>query len=296
LKLSLHNRRVLADIPSASGIELIADIIFILSDDSPWLFKLNNKLDIVEKIQLTDPVPTFGNIISKELKLDLEAITSIGCDAHNELLIFGSGSKSPKRDVLLRVTTTPPHIIKKYSLVDFYENLRHTTGLSKVEMNIEAALVIRDELYLFNRGRNIIIRLNVNEFLSYTEGTGAIPTIKFFRLSLPSINGIEAGFSGATSTPDSNQIIFTASIENTTNWIDDGEILGSFVGILPLTALTNLFAPTCVVITDEKNNILKIKTESIVVHHQVRANCFKLLLVTDNDEGVSELIEMQLSF
>jgi hypothetical protein len=296
LQLSLHNRRVLVDIPSASGIELIADMIFILSDDSPWLFKLNTKLDIVEKIQLTDPLPTFGSIISKELKLDLEAMTRIGHDEHTELLIFGSGSKSPNRDVLLRVTTTPPYIIKKHSLVNFYETVRHTTGLGKVEMNIEAALVIRDKLYLFNRGKNIIIRLNVNEFLSYTEGRGAIPTINFFRLFLPILNGIEAGFSGATSTPDLNQIIFTASIENVTNWVDDGEIFGSYIGILPLAALIHSFTPTCVVITDKENNILKIKTESIAIHRQVASNCFNLLLVTDNDEGVSELIEAQLNF
>src|SRR3712207_8318455 len=47
----------------------------------------------------------------------------------------------------------------------------------------------------------------------------------------PEINGLKAGFSGASFFED--KIFITASVENTNDAYLDGEVLGSFVGYIP---------------------------------------------------------------
>lgn len=294
MHLTILNRKVLDDIPSASGIEIIGDKLFIMGDDSSWLFKLDDRFEIEEKIQITDILPDSGNKIAKALKPDLEAMAFIELNGHNELFLFGSGSKSPERDVLIRVNVDHLRGVKKYSLVEFYRNLRNALGLTKDEINIEAAAVLSKDLYLFNRGKNRVVQINMNAFISYLEGNTAIPTFESFSVILPVLNGREAGFSGATCIPDSPQIIFTASIENISNWVDDGEIVGSFIGAFSVTALKNSFAPDCIVIKDDQNTTSKIKVESVAVRRHISANCFQLFLVTDNDSATSEIIEAEL--
>jgi len=296
MRLTLLSRTELSDIPSASGIEAAGDDLYVMSDDSPWLFRLNRKFEVTGKFQVADLPLTPGNKIPKAKKLDLEAMCTIRRENSRELLLFGSGSKSPERDVLLKVNTTQEHSIKKYSLVPFYDTLRKKACLTPDELNIEAAAVMEEKLYLFNRGRNMICRINAYDFLSYLEGTGQAPEIELFNVILPSLRGINATFSGACSTPDLTQIVFTASVENTSNWIDDGEILGSFVGVFAAGSLKDSFSLACVAVTDEKKNILPLKMESVTVRHPISSNSFHLLLVTDNDSTGSELIQAELSY
>lgn len=262
-----------------------------MGDDSPWLFKLNQKLEIAGNIRITDIPSSTGNKIPKKFKLDLEAITFAGSE---ELLLFGSGSKSPKRDILLRINIQT-QATKQYSIEQFYQSLRTAASLTEKEFNIEAAVVIEKILYLFNRGKNMIFKLNLQSLLNHAEGNQNIPACEIFHITLPELNGIAFRFSGACPAPGLKQIIFTASAENTSNWIDDGAILGSIVGILPLNALKDA-CPDCIQITDLNNEPLKIKVESVAVHRVASHNSLRLLLVTDNDSSASELIEAELSY
>lgn len=295
MKLTTKSRQVLSDIPSASGIEIVGNKFYIVGDDSPWVFKLNDRFEIEKKIQIAD-IPTSGNKIPKIFKLDMEAMASLGKGENTELLLFGSGSKSPERDVLLRIKTASPYTVKKYSIVQLYENLCMCSGLIREELNLEAAAVIENTLFLFNRGKNIVFKLNALDFLSYLENNGIAPIVEVLRITLPSLNGREIGFSGASSVPDLQEIVFTASAENTTNWIDDGEILGSFVGILSLDELQDGFCPACIAVKDLSNNILKIKIESVAVYRIISPKKLHLLLVTDDDGTTSELIEAELEY
>jgi hypothetical protein len=290
MRFSLLSRKKLSDIPSASGIEVIGDSMYIMGDDSPWLFRLDEKFEVTEKIAIGDINAAVNGKIPKPVKPDLEAMAAFG----NELLLFGSGSKSPQRDILVQVNTKAGNSVKKYSLVQFYNSLCTISGFTRKELNIEAAVIVEEALYLFNRGKNIIFKLNPNELLIHTEGKRESPAFEIFRVKLPSLNEIESGFSGACATPDQKQIVFTASVENTPNWIDDGDVLGSFVGIFPIISLKNYFSPGCVAVTDKENNILKIKVESVAVHRVSSSNKLQLLLVTDSDGSASELIKGEL--
>jgi hypothetical protein len=296
MNLRLLSRKTLSDIPSASGIEWVKDTLFVMGDNSPSLFKLNERFEVEEKIPIAANILSAGNTIPKALKPDFEAMAYWEQEKKSELWLFGSGSKSPERDVLVRCLACPPYVVTKYSLLAFYEELRKATGLQKEEFNIEAAVIVKQEFFLFNRGKNIIMRMNVDDFMAYIENWCSMPALAFYTFTLPALNGIEAGFSGAAVLPNSNQIVFTASIEHTANWMDDGEIMGSFIGIVSISELNDLLEPCCQVLRDGENNLLKIKIESVAVHPTSSTNRCRLLLVSDSDGGSSELIEAELSF
>lgn len=287
MHLTLLKRKTLRDIPSASGLEIMGNDIYIMSDDSPWLFRLNQKFEVLDKIQVGDVSVAAEGKIPKPFKSDLEAMAVF----EQGFLLFGSGSKSPQRDVLVQLNTNQPLDIKKYSLTKFYDAICLSAGFPRKDLNIEAAVIIDDTLYLFNRGKNRIIKINARDFLEYAKGFKEIPAFKIYSITLPSLNGLVAGFSGACSTPDGKQIIFTASVENTSNWIDDGEVCGSFVGIITIVELKDNFRPDCVAMTDKENNILKIKVESVAVHHSISSDSLRLLMVTDTDGAASEVME-----
>ena len=100
MKLELLNWQELEHIPSASGIELINDLLYIIGDNSAFLYVLDSSYSIIDKIQIASTANTLDGIIPKSLKPDYEAMVSARLGKEIVLLVFGSGSKSPERDVL----------------------------------------------------------------------------------------------------------------------------------------------------------------------------------------------------
>jgi hypothetical protein len=258
-----------------------------MGDDAPWLFRLNEQFEVERKIQIGDISLAVDGKIPKSRKTDLEAMAAFG----KELLLFGSGAKSPERDVLIRLDPEQPRAVKKYLLTEFYDHLCLQAGITRKELNLEAAAVMGETLLLFNRGKNLIFTMNVHAFLEYASAKKEAPAIELFSVNLPSLQGIEAGFSGATATPDEQQVVFTASVENTPDWIADGEVSGSFVGIFPLVDLKDGLSPQYAVIKDEKNNPLRIKAESVAIHGVTDTCSLSLLIVTDSDGSESEMLQ-----
>src|SRR4051812_48751602 len=103
MKLTLLSRQILHNIPSASGIEIINNSIYVIGDNSPWLFILDDKYQLKGKWQIAPTENLTEGKIPKPLKPDFEAMTGITWNSEKGLLIFGSGSKSPERDVLVWV-------------------------------------------------------------------------------------------------------------------------------------------------------------------------------------------------
>lgn len=294
MNFELKDKRELAGIPSASGIEVTNQGIFVIGDDSPWLFQINEDLQITGKTHLFPNRSFKDSILEKLQKPDLEALTRAN-ETGNKLYSFGSGSKSPERDILIEIDLSGNISSREYSLVDFYTQLRAAAGISPEELNIEAAEIYKDHLYLFNRGRNLIIKYSLTEFSKYLEGGDVPGNPEIFNIKLPAISGITAGFSGASIDPENGKLFFTATVENTDNWIDDGEVLGSFIGIIDIDDLQNNLKPGNVgILVDE--GFLKVKVESIALLPPFQLNSANLILVTDSDGGVSELLRGSLSY
>lgn len=292
MEVSVLNRQVLKDVRSASGLEVLDKTLYVIGDNSPWLYKINNAYKIEGKQPIASVEGLDGGVIPKAVKPDFEAMAIADKKEGKEFFIFGSGSKSPQRDQMISVCLEKGEV-KSYSLEAFYKKLREATRLDEESLNIEGAIIRGEELFLFNRGENLILKYKLEDLEAYLAGKQDSPAPETYHIELPEIRGIKAGFSGATLVPGEDKVLFTASVENTENWIADGEVLGSFVGMIPLKSLKDGLKPECVRLT-ENGKPLNVKVESLAVFYPALHNDLRLLLVTDSDGGASELLEANL--
>ena len=109
---------------------------------------------------------------------------------------------------------------------------------------------------------------------------------------MPKINGLEAGFSGATILGNPPYLIFTAAVEDAPNAYDDGEILGSFIGVIKINngAIADDF-----LIQQIPNPGFPLKVESVIVDQILSDTQTDLVLVTDNDGAPSEVIRLRMT-
>lgn len=284
--------RELQGVASASGIEETAAGIYVIGDNTPYIFLLDDEFQIRERYLLFPNNNLPDSLYEKNVKPDLEALCKLD-DAGEVNWLFGSGSGYPERDILVEFNTTRQTETIEYSLVDFYAGLREAAGLSKNELNIEAAVVVENDLYLFNRGENMIFKLKVSQFKKFLKDQGTFPIPEISRYELPEIKGIKAGFSGATYFPDRKLFLITASVENTSNWINDGEVLGSFLGVLDLQDFSRKKESVWTLLTHKGQPLIK-KVESITCVTTSAKDSVNLLMVTDSDGGISEIIKARL--
>lgn len=299
----------LTTIPSASAVEVVNGNIYIVGDDSSFLYVLKYDLSILEKVPLYEAKDKdiFENRILKKKKADLECIAKFNINGYAHLLILGSGSKSPRRDVAYLVKLPTPynkkHLVWSVSLVKWYAFLRmneDVTGASGV-LNFEAAAATEDYMYIFNRENNAILRFDLIEFVEFIQGhTDGIPFPTIISSDLPSIENIRSGFSGADYFD--NKLFFTAAAENTSNAIDDGAIMGSAVGLISFDGeektrgkITNGFVGTISEYTlIPQINGSPLKIESISVYEKEGDAAYIAIAVSDDDKGGSDILMLQL--
>jgi len=92
--------------------------------------------------------------------------------------------------------------------------------------------------------------------------------------------------------PDQSGLLFTASLEDTESELYDGAILGSFIGYIPLDRLQEGVSYSELLI--ENINPVTTKLESIVIKSKT-GNKLAILTVSDNDDGSSDIFEMNVS-
>lgn len=291
MKTKITFKKELPEIPSASGIEIRNSKIFIIGDDSSQLFCLNQDFEVVDTVKIFSNKHEENGRIPKKKKPDFEAMTLMPWGKDEDILIFGSGSK-PQREIMIRVDFDNESVrINQYHLSAFYSLLKQKAGLSDDDFNIEAAATWNEKLILLNRGKNNLFLINAKEFREFIKGEKKeLKELSVFNFSLPFLKHVEAGFSGACMLEGTNFLIFCASVENTSNWIDDGEIYGSFIGIIDLKNPGNK-KPFCSLL-QENNTPYLGKIESVAVYEKTSNESLSLLAVTDNDDGVSSLLKI----
>lgn len=287
----LIQRFVLKEIPSASGLEHWSDRYFIIGDNSPWLFETDTLGNLLVKHRIGSLAE--ADVIPKEQKHDFEAMCSLNWNEEQVLFLFGSGSKWPHRNKGIAFSITRQAPLKTFDLTSFYERISEKAKIHQGEFNLEAATSLNGKLYLFNRGENKLIVVKEKEFVDFLSEKTDFPKMKVYSLDLPEIAGIISGFSGAASDEKNGKILFTASVENTSDWVQDGEVLGSFIGVFDPEKLHLHFAPHTALIKDETGP-LKVKVESITLD-EANENDYHCALVTDSDGGASELIKIRFS-
>lgn len=283
----------LQEVASASGIENLGGDIYVIGDNTPYIFLLNKDLQVREKHLLFPELPGADSLFAKAVKPDLEALCKPR-EAGNKLWLFGSGSGYKERDVLIVFEAEGELLSSQYSLIDFYKNLRSTAQIYESDFNIEGAEVAGEHLYLFNRGNNMVFKIKISAFEKFLIEPASLPAAEIFEFALPEIDGVKAGFSGVTFIPGEELFLITASVEDTDNWIDDGEVLGSFVGVLSLKEFEEQVQPRWIKLTYNGINLQK-KIESITTLASTSKGEYDLLMVTDSDGDISEIIKARLS-
>ena len=285
MQLTITDTLLLENLPSGSGLQKAGATYYIVGDDAPFLFCLDSSFKVTFKIPLLDTPLFSAGRIQKSEKPDFEAMEWVG---KNELVIFGSGSKSPQRDLFIRVLLEDSHRVERHSLTPFYKQLKSLPAFQNSELNIEAVAHHNNQLFLFNRKPALLVRFNYSTFLNYLKGIAPLPELYVTPFSLPKIGGVEAGFSGATILPADSKIIFTATAEATQNAYDDGEIMGSLVGLIDLQngEPARTFTYTLIPSTGAA-----LKVESVTVAEAFAGRKAQLVFVTDDDRGNSVILK-----
>lgn len=286
------------ELSSASGVEFYEGSTFIVGDDSPWLFILNEKYGISEKVKLSSLDTLVNNRTPKTLKADFEAMVKLNIDKKEHLLIVSSGSSEFTRDTAYLVSLKPEQNITRRNLRPLYEKIKRTAKITeKDEINIEGLAMDQTNTYLLHRGNvsgNFIALVNTDQFINYlSSNSNQIPDISVFYFELPVYNNLRSGFSGACITADGEKILFTASLEETDDVINDGKVLGSFIGLIDLDQLSEGKYQS--VLVKQNGEILAKKLEGISIKSHSQNN-MNVLVVCDNDDGTSDLFEMEIFY
>ncbi|MFC7773502.1 DUF6929 family protein [Flavobacterium sp. GCM10027622] len=213
-KIQLLAFLTIQGIGAASGIVFHNNSLFIVSDNSGYLFE--QRLDASPLIKHTLIHDATVNI-EKKRKPDFEAITL----KDNELHIFGSGSTSQRNRMLTFDLKNNKAKENDFSVT--YKKLKEQANISDDDLNIEGALYFNGSLLLFQRGngsnaQNGIFTIDSDQ------------NTKYHPIPLPKIKHVETSFTDAILFE--NKIYFLAAAEDTVSTYEDGEVLGTIMGVM----------------------------------------------------------------
>jgi len=238
---------------------------------------------------------------TKGLKLDLEACVVVPEAAGATLIAFGSGA-TPQREriLVMRAVTAPAPDIRLVEATALYAALR-APAFAGSELNLEGAVLLPSgkTLRLFQRGngapRGALQPVDATcdiawpDLAAYLDDptTAAPPPLQAItRYHLGLLDGARLTFTDATPGP--NAILYCAAAERSPNAVDDGEVVGSALGLLPPTG-----APRYAPIVDFDGELLPLKIEGLLLDEHDPTLVF---LVADADDPLlpSELLTARL--
>lgn len=208
-------------ITGASALIYKEGKLYIISDDSNLLYRYDLKENTTAKISLKTSGDSAENI-EKALKPDFESIA----EAEDAYYIFGSGSAKGRFD---RVELDKDfRFVNRISMEPLYREMMKHSEIAPEDFNIEGVIIRKEEILFFNRGngpgkKNGIIRVHHQNHSEFEFKS-------FHLLPLPEINGFPFGFSDAIEFR--GNICFLATAEKILSVYEDGETLGSALGIL----------------------------------------------------------------
>lgn len=254
-------------IGSTSGLIYQNDSLYIISDNSTYLYEYSISKEKLNKIALTkNPQEN----IPKKDKPDFEAMTS----TQGVIFILGSGSTANRNQVYIHQPKSA--MIEHKDFTELYQKMKTQLYLTDDELNIEGFIFAQNGLFFFQRGNGV----NGKNGIIFCSDNKRDPEIVFFPFDLPVIkNNVRATFTDAILVDD--KIYFLASAEDTNSTYLDGEVLGSIVGTIDLKTMK---LEKTIQISD------KNKFEGITLYKE-SATQIEFLLCEDND---SELLETNI--
>ena len=274
------------DYPSASAIEYFDEKLYVVGDDATNLLVLDTSLNIIDSIPLLS-YP--GKRIPKDTKPDLEA-SALNAD---NLFLFGSGSLSPYRNFAWRHNLKT----KDNDSINLEPLFLKVKDLGIEQINIEGACFVSGKLILVNRGNKGYPH---NHFIITDEKSWTSDSS--FQISIANFEDQKdtasfKGISGLCYAKESDQLIMTASTEDTRNAYDDGTIGKSYLWIINNISnkLDNITLGPDKIIDLEKIDprFKKQKVESATVIDETN-ELIHIVLVADNDDGSSTIFKLSI--
>ncbi|MCQ1837125.1 DUF6929 family protein [Neorhizobium galegae] len=268
-------------ISAASGLVCVCSTMYVVADDELHLGVFSK--DTSEPGHLirlfAGDLPS-GKAERKQQKPDLEAITFVPAFdnfPHGALLAMGSASRPNRGRGALLTLDAHGAVCGSPNELDMSPIVGPLHQVFD-ELNIEGAVVVRNELRLFQRGNkqhadNAIIRYSLRQVLGALQSSQADTVAPFAieRLDLGLIEGVPLCFTDATVLPG-GEMVFCAVAEDTDDAYRDGRCVGAAIGIADndghLVSLHPLDRP--------------YKVEGISA--RLENDTLELLLVTDADD------------
>lgn len=220
-KFSLNPYTTINGVAATSGLIQENDTLYIIADNANVLYTYEKAKKELTKIDLQESGDIAENI-PKAKKSDFEAIT------HNRdsLYIFGSGSSKIRNQLITynRVDQS----VKKASLDTLYSSLKSAAPMKDKNFNIEGAIIIDNDLLLFNRGNGPDAENGIFKITNWQNAEKS--RISFFSIPLPAVQNTKFGFTDAVLIDD--QIYFLAAAEASGSNYKDGNVLGSLLGVI----------------------------------------------------------------
>lgn len=226
---------------AASGLVCVNSTLYVVADDELHLGVFSKTApDPGCLIRLFDGVLPDDRIERKRQKPDLEALAlvpTVENFPHGALLALGSGSRPNRgRGALLGLdcfgaVCGSPQELDMSPVLGPLNN-------AFAELNIEGAVVVGDELRLFQRGNrlhpdNAIMRYSLSRVLDVlrSDHLDTIEPSANRRLNLGSIDGVPFCFTDAAGLPNGD-MVFCAVAEDTDDAYRDGPCIGAAIGII----------------------------------------------------------------
>jgi hypothetical protein len=289
-KGSLKYVKKLGDYPSASAIEYTSGQFFVMGDDARNILILDSNLTVQDSVELYS-YPE--KRIPKDIKHDLEAIALYEDSTGAEIFLFGSGSLSQYRNGAWRCSVKTK-AKDSMSLEPLYAEIKNA-GVK--EINVEGACFIPGFLILANRGnksyaKNYLVLLN-EKFWKRRENYNI--TISEVGQNMDTASFI--GISGLAYAVQSDQLILTASTEDTRSTHGDGAIGKSYLWIVKNISekiKNKTINPDQIIDLESVDWRFKNqKIESACVTGETKDFLY-LVLAADNDDGSSTLFKMKV--
>jgi hypothetical protein len=284
------NTKTLNDYPSGSGITCLDGKIFMIGDDVNYMIIMDTAFNIIDDIHFSD---TGKARIQKQLKADLEAATIVQVNRSAQILLTGSGSLSPNRNVGWLIDPVNKNKIN-LDLNIYYDRLR-IAGIDA--LNIEGIASVPSGIVMASRGN----RSFPSNYLVFTSRNfweqQDSAAIKICKVGTNPDTTAFQGVSGLEYSVASDRLLLTVSTENTFNTMDDGAIGKSYLWIINnISTKKNMVAvnPDKVIDLEEMDLRFKgHKIESVCIIWENKKE-MQLALVADDDKGSSILFKVDL--
>ena len=314
-----HPRRQ-PHLSAASGLVCTMGRVYVIADDEHHLGVFADLRSPGRLHRLLPGDLPADAAARKKRKADFETLALLPpgvAGRRAALLALGSGS-APRRDgavlIALDAAGGLAGAVRRWDLAPLYRALRERAG---APINIEGAVVVGEELVLFNRGgsgargANALVRCALQPLLHDAGGGGVhrrasaepfakavapsgsfpsavslpslFPSFTWQPCELGAVRGVGYGFTDAAALANGS-FLFTAVAEDSADSVADGACVGSAIGLLSVAGEVQWMRPLAG----------SPKVEGIAVNET--ATGIEVCLVTDADDPLqaSQLLRLQL--